>query len=107
MSIAIPGVTDWRQFEDYARRYFSQLWSVDLQARTVDVARQVPWRFDLVGPDERFVGDAKWLKNIAASTRRHAERSLVNRLGRSSALSVTYPRSHRRATPLLPECRGD
>lgn len=64
-SSAIPGVADWRQFEEYARRYFSKLWEVDLQPRTVHVAKQVPWKFDLVSPDQHLVGDAKWLKNIA------------------------------------------
>lgn len=55
---------DWRSFEDRARQYFSKLWSVDLQARTIRVDGQVGWKFDLVSPDLRTVGDAKWLKNI-------------------------------------------
>jgi len=58
-------VTSWRSFEDYARRYFFDLWGVDLQCRSVDVAGTVPWKFDLVSPDQRCVGDAKWLKSIA------------------------------------------
>lgn len=65
MSTPIPGVADWRQFEVYARRYFSELWAVDLQERTIGVGGQVPWKFDLVSPDQRIVGDAKWLKNVA------------------------------------------
>lgn len=65
MGVPIPGVTDWRLFEDYARRYFSDLWRTDLKARSVDVAGQVPWKFDLVSSDGRIVGDAKWLKNIS------------------------------------------
>lgn len=65
MGIPIPGITDWRPFEAYARRYFSELWQVDLQERRVDVAGKVPWKFDLVSPDGLVVGDAKWLKNVA------------------------------------------
>jgi hypothetical protein len=47
-----------------ARRYFSDLWGVDLQCRSVDVAGTVPWKFDLVSLDQRYVGDAKWLKTL-------------------------------------------
>ena len=57
-------VTDWRSFEQEARRYFSDLWGVDLQCRTVVIGGAVPWKFDLVSPDQRFVGDAKWLKTL-------------------------------------------
>jgi hypothetical protein len=55
---------EWSSFEDYARRYFSELWSVDLRKSTVDVGGVVPWTFDLVSPDGRIVGDAKWFKSI-------------------------------------------
>ena len=64
MGIAIKGVADWRAFEDYARRYFSDLWDVELRERSVSVAGVVPWKLDLVSADGRIVGDAKWLKNI-------------------------------------------
>jgi hypothetical protein len=57
-------VSTWRTFEEYARRYFSDLWGVDLQCRSVDIAGTVPWKFDLVSPDQRFIGDAKWLKTL-------------------------------------------
>jgi hypothetical protein len=60
----IDGVTDWRTFEQYARRYFSQLWGTELAERSVRVGDAVPWKFDLVSPDSQIVGDAKWLKNI-------------------------------------------
>ncbi len=60
----IDPVSDWRSFEEYARRYFSDLWGVNLPCRSVNVAKVVPWKFDLVSTDQRFVGDAKWLKNI-------------------------------------------
>lgn len=60
----IEEVTDWRSFEDYARRYFSDLWSVDLQQRSVPINDQVSWKFDLVSPEFTIVGDAKWMKNI-------------------------------------------
>src|SRR5215831_18290205 len=65
MSAQIQGVNDWRQFEAYACRYFSNLWGVTLTEGTVQVGGVVPWRFDLVSSDQQFVGDAKWLKNIA------------------------------------------
>jgi hypothetical protein len=57
-------VTGWRSFEAYARRYFSDLWGVELQERSVLVGTTVPWKFDLVSPDHQFVGDAKWLKTL-------------------------------------------
>ena len=62
--MSIPGVSDWRSFEDYARGYFSKLWHVDLRPRRVLAGGQVPWNMDLVSPDYRIVGDAKWLKNV-------------------------------------------
>ena len=65
MGAPIEGVNDWRQFEAYARRYFSDLWGVSLSEATVQVGGLVPWKFDLVSPDQRLVGDVKWLKNIA------------------------------------------
>ena len=64
MPVTIPGVNDWKTFEHYSQQYFSQLWGVDLQHRTVRIAGQVPWKFDLVSADSKYVGDAKWLKNI-------------------------------------------
>jgi hypothetical protein len=57
MSTPIPNISDWRLFEDYARRYFSDLWSVELAAHSVGVAGRVPRKFDLVSPDGRLVGD--------------------------------------------------
>lgn len=65
MRIPIAGVADWRSFERYARRYFSDLWGVDLQERSVSIGGAVPWKLDLVSSEGRIVGDAKWLKNIA------------------------------------------
>jgi hypothetical protein len=65
VSIPIEGVNDWRQFEVYARRYFANLWNVTLSERTVQIGGLVPWKFDHVSSDQRLVGDAKWLKNIA------------------------------------------
>lgn len=58
-------VTDWRSFEEYARRYFSDLWGVDFRCRSVAVGEAVPWKFDLVSADFRYVGDAKFLKSLA------------------------------------------
>jgi hypothetical protein len=62
--MSIPGVNDWRSFEDYARGYFSKMWHIDLQPRRILVGGQVPWNMDLVSPDYQIVGDAKWLKNV-------------------------------------------
>jgi hypothetical protein len=64
MSTPIENVNDWRQFEMYARRYFSKLWGVTLSEGTVQVGGLVPWKFDLVSSDQRFVGDVKWFKNV-------------------------------------------
>jgi len=64
MGAPVPGVDDWQAFERYARRYFSDLWGVDLQPRSVAVGGSVKWKFDLVSADGQYVGDAKWLKNI-------------------------------------------
>jgi hypothetical protein len=58
------GLQPWREFEVYARHYFSELWNTELLERSVDVGG-VSWRFDLVSDDGAIVGDAKYLKNIA------------------------------------------
>jgi len=55
---------DWKDFQRRAQLYFSKLWNVDLEERKVMVAGEVAWKFDLVSPDRRLVGDAKFLKNI-------------------------------------------
>lgn len=60
MSIPISGVDSPVAFEKYAQQYFSTLFGVDLQKRTVMVAELVPWIFDLVSTDYHYVGDAKW-----------------------------------------------
>lgn len=65
MASAFDSVVDWRSFENHARSYFSDLWGVDLRERSVMVGGSVPWKLDLVSRDHRYVGDAKWLKNIA------------------------------------------
>jgi len=72
MSISIPGGDNWKSFEQRAQQYFSQLWGVDLQERTVyisgrvpnQVSNQVSKTFDLVSQDSRYVGDVKRYKNI-------------------------------------------
>ena len=63
-STPIPDVAAWRPFEAYAGRYFSDLWHVDLRPGSVAVGGQVLVKFDLVSADGRYVGDAKWFKNI-------------------------------------------
>src|SRR5437763_11927064 len=65
MGVAIPGVNGWHPFELYARQYFCKLWGINLRPRSVRVGGLVPWKFDLVSSDERYVGDVKWLKNVA------------------------------------------
>ena len=62
--MTISGVNNWKTFQDYAQRYFSDLWGVDLRERSVKVGGSVDWKFDLVSPDAEFIGDAKWLKNV-------------------------------------------
>ena len=63
MSVPIPEVNNWRAFEQYAQRYFSNLWGVDIQERSVRVANLVSRKFDLVSEDHRYIGDAKWLSH--------------------------------------------
>lgn len=58
-----PGM-NWRTFEEYARFYFSKLWGIELRSRSVQIAGAVTWQFDLVSPDLRIVGDAKWFKTL-------------------------------------------
>jgi len=64
MTTAIEGVDSGLTFEAHARRYFSRVWNIDLQARKIKVGGTVDKQFDLVSADSRIVGDAKWYKNI-------------------------------------------
>ena len=64
MRAPIPGVDSGPTFEAFARRYFSDLWRIELTPASVNVAGVVPKKFDLVSADGRYVGDAKWYKNI-------------------------------------------
>jgi hypothetical protein len=57
-------VWDWKSFEIQAASFFSDLWNTELKERSVAVGGVVPWKFDLVSPDLKIVGDCKWLKNI-------------------------------------------
>lgn len=58
------GASDWRGFEKRAENYLSELWATEVRPRTVMVGDAVPKLFDLVSADRRYVGDAKWMKNI-------------------------------------------
>jgi hypothetical protein len=60
-----PSVKSGHQFEHYARTVCSKHWGVDLKSAVVEVTSGVPHQFDLVSPDRRIVGDAKWFKNLA------------------------------------------
>ncbi len=51
-------------FERFARQHFSHHWGVDLAERSVLVSGTVPKKFDLVSEDGRYIGDAKWYRNI-------------------------------------------
>jgi hypothetical protein len=57
-------VPPWKEFEDRVRRYFSDIWGVDLQRRSVVIEGAVRKSFDMVSDDQRYVGDAKWLKSL-------------------------------------------
>ena len=60
----IAAATSGASFEGIARRYFSDLWGKDLASGSVAVGGAVPKQFDFVSADGRFVGDARWYKNI-------------------------------------------
>jgi len=52
-------------FEELARRYLSEKWKVELKVRQVRFTNTCAKKFDLVSEDFRYIGDAKYLKNIA------------------------------------------
>jgi len=54
-----------RQFEDELRHFLKTIWQVDLQERAIQI-KGIRKKFDLVsdGARPRFVGDAKYIKNI-------------------------------------------
>lgn len=62
---ATPTWADGRAFEEYAARYLSDLWTVELTCRPVTLPGGVTKKFDLVSADGRIVGDAKYYKNIS------------------------------------------
>lgn len=51
-------ISDWKKFEDFAREIMSQYFGVDLTERKL---KGFPKSFDMVSPDEKIVGDAKFL----------------------------------------------
>jgi hypothetical protein len=61
-----PGVvTSGQAFEAHARALLSAHWDVPLVSRVVTVRSGVTHSFDLVSPDGKIVGDAKWYKDLA------------------------------------------
>ena len=58
------GAPAHRQFEEALRRFLKRAWHVDLQEREVQI-KGIRKKFDLVSDDVNYVGDAKYLKNIA------------------------------------------
>lgn len=52
---------DWKEFEDLARKTMSKHFGVDLVEKT---PAGIPKRFDMVSPDDHFVGDAKYLSLV-------------------------------------------
>ena len=60
-----PTWADGRAFEEYAARFLSAKWGVELSCRPVTLPGGVTKKFDLVTADGRIVGDAKYYKNIA------------------------------------------
>ena len=106
--ITIPGVSDWRTFQSYAQRYFSDLWGVDLRERSIKVAGRVEWKFDLVSPDAEFIGDAKWLKNIrvpAAKWQAIAECIWLLQKVKASKIFMVFGRDAEVATRYLARVR--
>lgn len=54
---------NYREFEAKVRQFLSNEWNVELKEREVKIGEAVK-RFDLVSPDQSYIGDAKFLKNI-------------------------------------------
>ena len=52
------GISDWREFEKFAREIMSQYFGVQLEERT---PKGSPKKFDMVSTDGDIVGDAKFL----------------------------------------------
>lgn len=61
-------------FEAFARRKLSEHLGVDLRASEVP---RVPKRFDMVSPDYRVVGDAKYLTMVKGERKPPAKFSLI------------------------------
>ncbi|HTW07310.1 MAG TPA: hypothetical protein VME46_07360, partial [Acidimicrobiales bacterium] len=57
-------ITDGRTFEHLARRRLSAEWGVELSSKVLPLQAGVTHSFDLVSPDGRIVGDAKWYKDL-------------------------------------------
>lgn len=49
---------NWREFEEFARKIMSKYFGVELFEAN---PKKFPKKFDMVSPDERIVGDAKFL----------------------------------------------
>jgi hypothetical protein len=63
--VPTPTWADGREFEEYAARFLSAEWGIDLACRPVTLPGGVTKKFDLVSADGHIVGDAKYYKNIA------------------------------------------
>ena len=55
---------DAKLFEEKARRFLSKKWDVTLNERKVKIGKEYEKKFDCVSEDGKYVGDAKYLKNI-------------------------------------------
>jgi len=53
-----------KEFENTVRRFLSELWGLQLEERTVHLTATAKKKFDLVSQNQKYVGDAKYLKNI-------------------------------------------
>lgn len=51
-------------FEEKARQFLSKKWNVTLNKRKVEIGKEYEKRFDCVSEEGKYVGDAKYLKNI-------------------------------------------
>jgi len=50
-------------FEKEVKEFLSKLWNKDFEERTIQI-KDMSKKFDLVSEDKKFIGDAKYYKNI-------------------------------------------
>ena len=55
---------DARDFEEKTRQILSEKWNVPIKKLEVAIGNEYKKKFDCVSQDRKYVGDAKYLKNI-------------------------------------------